>query len=207
MISVPHRNNSDFQLRYFMAGSCHTPDGLWALMYGQKIDAEHKIRAAEGQALIRQANIMEAEETIADENAKPSAKMKARAKIIEVGAAGDTPALNLEAAKNELATINAIMAEVEPFRKYRHLPLLEANEMAQRDEWRGELMTRAEDYLVTSGTIPQDQFNAMRRHPDFVTHIAPRIQETTKAMRQAGGELFKLLRPQSLQIEGPSDGG
>jgi hypothetical protein len=33
MNAKPHRTNSDFQLRYFLARSCHTPDGARALMY------------------------------------------------------------------------------------------------------------------------------------------------------------------------------
>ena len=83
---------------------------------------------------------------------------------------------NLEAAKMELNTINEIMMELEPHRKYAHLPLLEANEAAQREEWLGEFKNRVENFLFSIGTIPEDQLRAMRNHPDFQTELLPHIQ-------------------------------
>ena len=73
-----------------MAGSCYTPDGAWALLYGQKIDMEVKVEHSKAQKMKRDAKIMENEAILADENAKPWEKMVAEATIIECKSAEDT---------------------------------------------------------------------------------------------------------------------
>ena len=69
------------------------------------------------------------------------------------------------------------MAELEPQRKYAHLPLLEASQAAQREEWLLEFKHRTENYLLSRGTIPEDQLQAMRSHPDFESSIVPFISD------------------------------
>lgn len=183
MNSKPHRQNSQFQLRYFLAGDCKTADGAWSLMYGQKIDMETKLRHSESQRLRRESKIALAQEIIDDPKATKGQILGAQADIAEQEA--DTPVweLNLQAAQMELADIENLMAELEPHRKYGHLPLLEATEAAQRDEWLEELKTRAENFLVTQGTIPHDHLNTMRCHPDFKTHLVPHISNLMVEMQ------------------------
>lgn len=185
MNSNPHRNNSDFQLRHFLAGSCFTPDGAWMLMYGQMIDREAVVKTCDAQRIRRDAKILDAQSVIEDPNASKTDKMRAEADIIEAEAHYYTWKTNLEAAKMELETIKQLMAEVEPHRKYSHLPLLEANEAAQRDEWLGEFKNRIENYLFSTGTIPEDQLRAMRNHPDFQTDLLPHIQEVMVKLSNA----------------------
>ena len=185
MNSNPHRNNSDFQLRHFLAGSCFTPDGAWMLMYGQKIDREAVVKSCEAQKLRRDAKIMEAQEVLDNPNASKPDKLKAQADIIEAEAHYYIWATNLEAAKMELATIEKLMAEVEPHRKYKHLPLLEANEAAQREEWLGEFKNRVENFLFSTGTIPEDHLRAMRNHPDFQSELLPHITGVMKKLSSA----------------------
>jgi hypothetical protein len=185
MNSNPHRNNSDFQLRHFLAGSCFTPDGAWMLMYGQKIDREAVVKSCEAQKLRRDAKIIEAKEVIDNPNTSMADKLKAKADIIEADAHYYTWATNLEAAKMELATINSLMEELEPHRKYKHLPLLEANEAAQRDEWLGEFKNRVENFLFSTGTIPEDHLRAMRNHPDFQSELLPHITGVMNKLSQA----------------------
>ena len=178
MNSNPHRHNSDFQLRHFLAGSCFTPDGAWMLMYGQMIDRECVIKTHEAQQLRRDAKISDAKMVLSLSNSSESDKLRARADIIEATANDEIVDRNFEAAKMELATIKNIMAELEPYRKYSHLPLLEANEAAQREEWLGEMKNRVENYLFSIGTIPEDQLRAMRNHPDFENELLPHIKMT-----------------------------
>lgn len=185
MNSNPHRNNSDFQLRHFLAGSCFTPDGAWMLMYGQMIDREAVVKNCEAQRLRRDAKILEAQSVLNDSSASKADKMRAEAEILEVESHRYTWETNLEAAKMELATIKQLMAEVEPHRKYAHLPLLEANEAAQREEWLGEFKNRVENYMFSSGTIPEDQLRAMRNHPDFQTELLPHIQDVMVKLSNA----------------------
>lgn len=205
MNSNPHRNNSDFQLRHFLAGSCFTPDGAWMLMYGQMIDREAVIKSCEAQKLRRDAKILEAQQVIDDPGLPLADKMRAQADIIEADAHYYTWSTNLEAAKMELATIKQIMDELEPHRKYGHLPLLEANEAAQREEWLGEFKNRVENFLFSTGTIPEDQLRAMRNHPDFQTEILPHITAVARQLQGAKNSIELLTNHSEKFLEPPRD--
>lgn len=177
MNSKPHRTNSDFQLKHFLAGSCYTADGAWMLLYGQKLDIETKIRYAKICELRRNAKSITAKEILGSPNATPAAKLNAEADLQEVENEAITAELNLKAAIDELNCINKLMEELEPHRKYGHLPVLEANEACQREEWLGELKARAENFLVCQGSIPCDQLTTMRSHPDFDAILVPYIKD------------------------------
>lgn len=155
------------------------------LMYGQMIDREAVVKSCEAQRIRRDAKIIDAQAVIDDPNASQTDKMRAQADIIEADAHYYTWATNLEAAKMELATIKQLMAELEPHRKYAHLPLLEANEAAQRDEWLGEFKNRVENFMFSTGTIPEDHLRAMRNHPDFQTELLPHIKDVMVRLSQA----------------------
>ena len=181
MISKPHRLNSDFQIKYFLAGNRKTPDGAYSLLYSLKIDIEHKLAVAESQRLEREAKIEEQEELL---KSKKSWQIKlAQAEIIKLKAAIPTWEMNLKAAQDELNTIINLMDQLEPLRKYSHLSLLEANELSQRDEWKLELMERAENQIISNRLgIGWDDLNTMRSHPDFKDEILPAIVNTTRQM-------------------------
>lgn len=194
MNSKPHRTNSNFQLKHFMAGSCHTADGAWALLYDQKIDIGVKIEHAKAQGLRRQAKILMAQAVLDDPNASEAEKLNAEADLLECSSSIDAWSKNLEAAENEHAYISKLMDDLEPLRKYKHLPLLEANEAMQREEWLGELKMRAENFLLTAGTIPHDHLNTMRCHPDFEDEIVPHIEAITMKVLDSGGDRTKVLK-------------
>jgi hypothetical protein len=198
MISKPHRNNSDFQLKHFLANSCHTPDGAWMLLYGQLNDMDVKLKLTKSQALKTQAGIMRAEKILSSKKSTKADKLEAEADIIEIQAGEETWRLNTEAAQAEYNTIKSLMDELEPLRKYSHLPLLEANEAAQEEEWLGELKCRAENFLLTQGSIPHDHFETMRNHPSFKQEIVPHIENLSKmiAIAKSSGEVM-------LQLEAP----
>lgn len=183
MNSKPHRTNSDFQLKYFLAGSCHTVDGAWSLLYGQKIDMEGKIRFAKICELRRNAKTLTAMEILRAEHSTESARLNAEADIQEAESEKILAEMNLQAAVDELKCINSLMEELAPHRKYGHLPLLEANEACQREEWLEELKTRAENFLVCQGAIPHDQLSTMRCHPDFEEALVPFINETVQKIQ------------------------
>ena len=193
MNSKPHRNNCDFQLKHFMAGSCHTPDGAWALLYDQKIDIGVKIEHTKAQGLRRQAKMMAAQAVLDNPDSTEVQRLNAEADMLECNSVIEGWSKNLEAAENEYAYICKLMDELEPLRKYKHLPLLEANEAMQRDEWLGELKTRAENFLLTAGTIPHDHLNTMRCHPDFEAEIVPHIEAVTMKVLDSGGDKSKVL--------------
>ena len=199
MISNPHRTNSDFQLKYFIANSCHTPDAAYSLLYGQKIDIEQKIAHNKAEALRRETlrelqnraieKYKEVEKDYSDKT-KPMSKFReedcfqlkveyneALANLMDLDGSEPVHQMNLLAAKKELETIQKLMAELLPQCKYHTgNNVLEASELMQQEEWLCELKARAENYILSDGTIPHDQIAAMRLHPEFQTLLIPHIQ-------------------------------
>ena len=192
MHSASHRLNHDFQLRYFLAGSCHTPDAAWTLLYSQKIDMESKLKTAKAQAIDRRIKALEAENLLASPD--PIMRLQGEKIQAELEASQYIFDMNVEGAEKELETITALMEELEPLCKYAHLPILERNEACWREEWCLELIRRAENNLLAYGTIPPDQLETMRQHPDFKERIVPKILElTAKVQTQDRAITFREL--------------
>jgi hypothetical protein len=181
MDSKPHRMNSDFGLKYFLAGNCSTADGAWILLYTQMINAQERFDGLKGNDLRFEASILKNQE-ILDNAVSIVEKLEAEATLLDLKVTEYSRKMNAEGVKKELETIKRLMKEIEPYRKYGHLPILEASEACQREEWLGELQKRAENYLITQGTIPHDQLQTMRNHPDFDEKIIPFIQNFTKEL-------------------------
>ena len=192
MHSASHRLNHDFQLRHFLAGSCHTPDAAWTLLYSQKIDMESKLKTAKAQAIDRRIKALEAENLLASSD--PIMRLQGEKIQAELEASQYIFDMNVEGAEKELETIVALMEELEPLCQYAHLPILERNEACWREEWALELIRRAENNLLTYGTIPPDQLETMRQHPDFKERIVPKILElTAKVQMQDRAITFREL--------------
>lgn len=203
-VGKPHRQNSGFQLRYFLAGSCTTPDGAYVLMYGQQNDMQTKLRHAESQLIRRRAKLKAAEakearaQYVIDAHRDNSGSgllydvlqaeadlLDAKAEVMEIQADIPTWELNWEAAKQELADINQIMAELRPLCRFYFDDILKMSEAAQEEEWLGELKQRAENFLITAGTIPHDHFQTMRAHPQFKAALVPHIQQINQKIAKA----------------------
>lgn len=197
MHSASHRLNHDFQLRHFLAGSCHTPDAAWTLLYSQKIDMESKLKTAKAQAIDRKIKTLEAENLLT--SADPIMRLQGEKIQAELEASQCIFDMNVEGAEKELETITALMEELEPLCKYAHLPILERNEACWREEWCLELIRRAENNLLAYGTIPPDQLETMRQHPDFKERIVPKILElTAKIQTQDRSKTFRELEESPL---------
>jgi hypothetical protein len=188
MHSAPHRNNSDFQLRHFIAGSCYTADGAWALLYNQLLDMRIKHDHTKAQLIRRKVKLLELEKRII-EATNEIEKLQVEADLIEFRSGEGLLELALAGSEKEIETIKILMDELEPQRKYAHLPLLEATEAAQREEWLGEFKNRVENYLLTQGTIPQDQLEAIRKHPDFEDAIVPHISNVMISLAKAENKI------------------
>jgi len=204
MHSAPHRNNSDFQLRHFIAGSCYTADGAWALLYNQKLDIQIKRDHTKAQIVRRKIKALELDEKLASASTEVE-RLTAEADLIEFQSGEGLLELALAGAEKELETIKALMDELEPQRQYAHLPLLEATEAAQRGEWLGEFKARIENYLLTQGTIPQDQLEAMRRHPDFEDAIVPHISNVLTSLAKAENKIDLLKNSPNLLLTSKGD--
>lgn len=188
MNSKPHRQNSGFQLRHFLVGSCTTPDGAYVLMYGQLIDMQSKLSHAESQLKRRQAKLAKCEHIIANTEGtyKDFEVLDAEADKLEVEADIPTWDMNRTAAQQELADIEKLMLELKPMCKYADHDILTMSELSQQDEWLGELKQRAENFLLTQGTIPHDHFQTMRMHPEFKTALVPHIQGVHNQISRVG---------------------
>lgn len=200
MHSAPHRNRSDFQLRHFIAGSCHTPDAAWNILYEQKLDMQIKLASTRAQFIRREVKRRGLDQRAATIQTEDD-RLLLEADLIEFQSGEGLIELAIAGAEKELATIDDLMAELEPLRKYAHLPLLEATEAAQREEWREEFKHRIENYAASSGCVPHDQLEAMRKHPDFDSHILPHLKGVMlrlEAAKSASGALDVLASPNHL---------
>jgi hypothetical protein len=175
-----NRVNKNFQIAYFLAGSCHTPDGAYALLKDLQEDREMALSQLESMQLKEDAKISKAKHTI--EHGEEWDRLEALADITDIENNKKFSERNIEAAKQELDFINKCIEKIQPHRNFAHLPDPEAHEAAQFDEWKYELMYRAENYLLTTGSIPTDHFITMRQHPAFVDEILPCIENTKQMM-------------------------
>ena len=205
MHSAPHRNNSDFQLRYFIANSCHTPDAAWCLLYEQRLDISMKLQSTKAKLIRREAKRIELDQQRERTDLSPTGRMRLEADLLEFEAGEGLLELAIRGAETELATIDGLMAELEPKRKYAHLPVIEAGQAAQREEWLGEFKRRAENFLISTGTIPEDQLNSMRSHPDFVEQIVPHVQMITGRIHHSADRLELLKNNSALLLEDKRD--
>ena len=169
-----NRVNHDFQIAYFIAGSCHTPDAAFAILCDLKEDRNNSIKVFAASKLREQAKRIKAQRLL--NSTDECDQLEGQADIVEADAMSETVAKNLAAAIAELATIQKYMDALESLRKYAHLPLPEAHEAAQQEEWKLELIHRAENSLLTTGSISPDQFVTMRMHPEFKIAILPTIE-------------------------------
>ncbi len=190
MHSAPHRNNSDFQLRYFIANNCHTADIAWCVLYEQKLDIFTKLEATKAKLVRRKAKKLEIDEKL--KSVSEVDRLNAQADLIDWECGEGMLEMAIKGAEQELATIESIMAELEPQRKYGHLPVLEASQAAQREEWLLEFKRRTENYLLSIGTIPEDQLNAMRNHPDFEAEIVPHVKQVSYQISKSDDKLALL---------------
>jgi hypothetical protein len=225
MTTTPHRSRSNFQLQHFLAGSAHTPDGAWLKLYAELVElkktkamegAQHLRREAldkrldainkrilglEGHlATLRANGAEEWQLNIAESEIPYAERLLLQAEVEETEAGRPIWEMNQIALSDEIAAIEALMRDLEPLRKYKHLPVLEAGEMVQQEEWKLELMRRAENYLITQGTIPHDQLDAMRLHPEFKTALVPHIQLYAQSVSIAGGAAETLSNSETFQL-------
>lgn len=191
-----NRQNHDFQILHFIVKGCHTPDGAYAILTDLEEDRHNAIKTHTASKLREQAKRLAAEEKIGGKHLNPLTKLLRPAKaeadrlegeadLAEIAAMEETTQRCYDAALDELAFIRLCKEKLEPHRKYAHLPLPRANQAAQPEEWKFELMKRAENYLLSGNGIPADHFGTMRMHPEFETAIRPHITAIIQAGEQA----------------------
>jgi hypothetical protein len=144
-------------------------------MYEQKLDIQIKLDVTKARLIRRKAKKLEIDNNLNTND--PIQKLNAEADLLEWQSSDGMLEMAILGAEQEICTITQIMNELEPRRKYAHLPLLEAAQAAQQEEWKLEFKHRIENFLLSRGTIPEDQLQAMRSHPDFESELVPHVQE------------------------------
>ncbi len=193
MNSKNGRVNHDFQILHFLIGSCHTVDGAYSLLCDLKEERDTVVRNLNVSELKTRAKIIRLKKDLDSDD--EATRLEAQADLEEIKNNEQRDKTLVKAAIDELNFINECMKRLQPYRKYAHLPDSESHEICQREEWRLELINRAENFLLTGGGIPSDHFAAMRMHPDFTTSILPSIENTKNLIHQ--GKVEKIFLPKN----------
>lgn len=177
MVPKFHKTNTNFQIAHFLAGSCHTLDGAYFLLRELKESREDAIRNASVVKKRQDAAKLRAEAYLASNKGDEAGKLEAQADLEEIKNHEDEGKILYEAALDELAFIEHCIKILNEIRPHKDLPDLLAHEAMQKEEWKYELIRRAENHMLTTGTISPDEIATMRMHPAFKTDILPRIKE------------------------------
>jgi hypothetical protein len=188
-----HRSNTNFQIAYFIAGRCHTADAAYIELLNLREDREAALNMAKSYAVRRQATKMKIELRLAHPD--PIEQIEGQADLIEFEFANEQHQQLKQAAEDELKFINECIDKINPFREYKDLTDHEAAEACQRKEWMLELKNRAENFLLTQGSIPTNEFDTMRQHPDVQKTLLPHIEQTQLALTNPGGHKLFLDLP------------
>jgi hypothetical protein len=179
-----NRQNHDFQIAYFIAGSCQTPDAAYAILCDLKEDRKNAIEGFNAHSLRDRAKMLRAERKLLDQD--EAVRLEGQADIEEMKAILETVQKNYDAALAELSFIEKCMERLQPLRRFAHLPDAEAHEAAQHEEWKLQLIHTAENHLLSHGVIPADHFGTMRLHPEFSTAILPALEKTKLLINASG---------------------
>jgi hypothetical protein len=190
MHSKTNRQNHDFQIAYFLAGSCQTPDGAYALLCDLREDRENALKLFQATLLRERAKAVRAERMLLSED--EAIRLEGEADLEEIRAMHDTTMRSVHGAEAELATINKCIAAVMPLRKFAHLPDAEAHEASQHEEWRLQLLRDAQNQLVCTGTVSPELMSTMRSHPAFKDEMLPQFNQLKLSIEGARGNLSKL---------------
>ena len=163
-----------------MIGSCHTVDAAYGLLHELRDDRLMAIQTSAAKDFETKAEALKAKRMA--ESDDEVEQLMGLSVLHEIEARREIHDKNVAAAKHELDFIEECIQRINPHRKYANYPDPIAFELAQREEWRLELINRAENALMTSGTIPMDEFNTMRMHPDFRDVILPAIVDIKKCL-------------------------
>jgi hypothetical protein len=192
-----NRLNHDFQIAYFIAGSCQTADAAYSILCDLKEDRSNAIKSFGAYSKRDAAKVRRAEAKIAeiemraicndhDRELNECDLLDAQADIEELRALADTTQKNYDAALAELAFIEACMEKLQPFRQFAHLPDAQAHEAAQFNEWKLQLVHTAQNHMLSTNNIPADHWATMRMHPAFEKEILPAIDNFVRVKSLAG---------------------
>lgn len=160
--------NSNFQYLHFILGACHTA-----------IEAHRKCM----EAIYDRELALDANTTMEVDTNASEFQLKSRE-------------IHLKQARDEVDFLHDCRERLE-----KHIgfaPTQEDYQKGQREEWKLELIHRAENLLITTGGIPTDDFRHMRLHPDREL-ILEKIN-SIKALMAEGKDIPLSIAPWKEQI-------
>lgn len=193
-----NRQNHDFQIVNFIVGSCHTADGAYGILHDLRQDRDAAIKTYMANKLRQEAKIIRAKRMLDSDD--EAIRLEGKADIEDIKATLEMSEANYLAALAELETIDKCIKLIQPMRKFAHLSDPESHEAAQFEEWKLELIHRAENCLITTGTVPTDHFATMRMHPDFKSEILPAIEQIKLSLAKPEGVKNILEKPRKLNL-------
>jgi hypothetical protein len=170
--------NSNFQILYFIVGSCHTFDEAYRILRQLQEEREQALGASKVSKIKEKIKILNAKRKL--ESGDETLRLEGEAELLEIEVSKKVVERCIKAAEQELDFINKLIDIIQPYRKYKDYPDEEAHQLCQREEWKLNLIEKARVMLLTSGTISYDHFLTMMRHPDFKTDIYPEIIRITE---------------------------
>jgi hypothetical protein len=185
MIVKRNRQNNNFQIAYFIAGSCFTPDAAYFALLNQRDDRRRAIEHSQVQEMRALAKKQRIDLDLFSDD--PILALEAQADLQEwMNQRSDAREL-MQSCEEELAFIDLCIERVRPLRQYAHLSDNEAAEACQREEFAREFQYRIENFLACSGSIPHNELAVMRQHPDFDNLLLPHIDHVTQLLASPGG--------------------
>ena len=204
-----HWRNSNVQILYIIVGKTHTPDEAYRVLLElreERITALNSARASslrdEAKRLLAIRRIKHSGSTtpatglFASDTDLHAQLLNAEADIAELDSFKAQGQACIDQAAREVEFIGHLIARLEPHRQYRHLELHAAHQACQLEEWRWELVWRAENYIASTGNIPPDHLATMRMHPEWMTFIGPRVDNMMQA--RASGNAIGLDSPRPM---------
>lgn len=169
--------NSNFQILYFIVGSCHTFDEAYRMLRQLQEEREQALGASKVSEIKEKIKILNAKRKL--ESGDETLRLEGEAELLEIEVSKKVVERCIKAAEQELDFINKLIDIIQPYRKYKDYPDEEAHQLCQREEWKLRLIERARAMIASSGTIPYDHLITMMNHPDFNAEIYPEIVRIT----------------------------
>lgn len=185
MIVKRNKTNNNFQLAYFIVGSCFTADAAYFALLNQRDDRVMALNNSRVSALKTQAKLLDIERRL--KSTDPVVVLEAQADKLEIELNQPLNQQLIQACEEEIAFINLCIERVLPLRKYSNMPDNEAAEACQREEFAKEFMFRIENFIMTQGVVPANEISSMRQHPDFDNLLLPHIKHVSLTLSQPDG--------------------
>lgn len=171
-----NRHNHDFQIETFLLGQCHTVDGAYALACDLRQNRKSNLALLKSVESRIQSRIWWGRILKYGFCWFPPLRYWGMSILEAIYASREEGQLCVTAAEKELAFIERCIEALQPHRKFKHLPDDEAHEAAQRGEWCGEIASRLQLDLLTTGRMNKENLRDALSHPDFREKILPQIE-------------------------------